>query len=64
MIVIDKIQSSFRFSWYIILRRNHFEILRQYVVEQIMTSKENMAWNYINIKGSEKVTEVKIYGTW
>ena len=28
------------------------------------TLRQGKGWNYINIKGSEKVTEVKIYGTW
>ena len=47
----------------IIWLRNYFDILPQHVGEQIMTRKENMAWNFINNKISKKVTEVKIYGT-
>ena len=42
------------------LRNNYFDILPQYVGEQIMTSKENMAWNLNNNNSSKDESEVKI----
>ena len=42
----------------IIWLRNLFDILPQHVEEQIMTSKENMTWNFINNKISKHVSEV------
>ena len=36
---------------------SYFDILPQHI-EQIMTSKENMAWNFINYKSSKNVSQV------
>ena len=48
----------------VIWLRNYFDIFPQRVGEQIMTSKENMAWNFINNKSHKKVSEVNGNGGW
>ena len=45
-----------------IWQRDYFDIFPQHVGKQIMTSKENMAWNIINNKRSKKVSEVQGVG--
>ena len=42
----------------IIYLRNYCGILPQHVEEQIMTSNEKMAWNFVSIKRPTQVSEV------